>query len=276
MPSCFPAAVALLGCRSRFTFDLMTATKPFSLELTIQESSGWLGRVGHQTMVGRFCMLHAPGSTLDDAVVAFVAKDAQTSHWSSHERSLTSEQALEVASLVDAIGMPARTPDVSGVFDTSDGWVNLLFRVKKDQLTNSFEIGMQSSGFEGADADALRNLLRTLCSLSGYQGMHRFVVGSEIATDVAVEVAAVPPPPLPLPPRPEAATDASAPKFCSHCGHGVGDRSYPEDGGVPCWNPDCQQPLLPQHVTCQQKRCGHSAPLAATFCWHCGADLRQR
>ncbi|MFT4516220.1 MAG: hypothetical protein ACI91B_004942, partial [Planctomycetota bacterium] len=68
-------------------------SKPFSLELTIQASGGALGRVGVPTTFGRFCMLHAPGSSLSDAGVSFVGKDLQAGSWRAYEQPVTSEVA---------------------------------------------------------------------------------------------------------------------------------------------------------------------------------------
>lgn len=233
--------------------------KPFSLELTIQASHGLLGRIGGPKMFGRFCMLHAPGSRLAGAAVSFVGRDEANGGWREYEQPVSSEAALAVAAQIDVLGMPARSPDVSQVFDTSDCWTNLLLQVKKDEQAVSFEVGMQCSGFEGPDADALRRLLHTLCALCGYQGFEPSVLGSPVAPLAA-----------------GSSSTWNSPQFCCYCGHDVGERGYPEDGGLPCANAACQERLLPHHSTCLQVGCGHITPVSARFCWVCGVGIRKQ
>ncbi|MFT4514891.1 MAG: hypothetical protein ACI91B_003604, partial [Planctomycetota bacterium] len=213
---------------------------------------------------GRFCMLHAPGSSLSDAGVSFVGKDLQAGSWRAYEQPVTSEVAVQVAAQIDALGMPVRTPEVSPAFDTSDSWTNLLLWVKKDEQSISFEIGMQCSGFEGPDAEALRRLLHTLCSLCGYQGFDRSVLGS-VVTPLAVG-------PVP-PPETGSSSVWSTPKFCSACGHDVSEGGYPDGRRVPCPNGACQHLLPPPHSTCVSVACGHLAPMGSSFCWVCGVGL---
>lgn len=248
----------------------MIPTKPFTLEMTIQASYGLLGRVGEPKMFGRFCMQHAPGSSLAGAVVSFVGKDEAGDNWREYQQLVSSEAALDVAAQIDALGMSTRAPDVSQLFDTSGCWTKLLLRVKKDEQTVSFEIGLQCSGFEGPDADALRRLLHTLCVLCGYQGFDHSVLGSPVAPRVAG--------------MPDSVAGSSsiwsAPQFCCYCGHDVGGRDvagrgYPEHGGIPCANAACQEPLLPHHSTCLQVGCGHVTPVSASFCWVCGVGVRK-
>jgi hypothetical protein len=67
---------------------------------------------------------------------------------------------------------------VEGVVDTSDGWTNLFFRVKVEKEATALDIGMQSSGFDGLDAERLRTLFRALFALAGLEAYCPIVYGT--------------------------------------------------------------------------------------------------
>lgn len=243
----------------------MTPDQPFHLELTIEVTQGLLGQLGSLTSHGRFCMQHAPGTSLGGAVVAFVCREERTDAFREYRQEVDSERALELASQVEALGMPDRVPDVSAVFDTSGSWTNLVLRVKRDARCSELSLSLQCSGFEGADQHQLRRLLQSLCDACGHHAFDRSAMGllAEYTAPAAV-----------------AAGDAAkasdenflTPRACCFCGHAVaGD--YPVDGGITCDDASCGAPLPPTHATCVQVACGHFAPFGAKFCWMCGAPV---
>jgi len=242
----------------------MTWKQPFLLELTIQVSRGFFGRAGELVASGRFCMQHSQDPNCCEALVQFVGREQETG-WSSWHESVGSDPARLVAEQLEALGMPARVPDLEPVFDTSSTWTNLVVWVKRDGQSRSFEIGLQSSGFEGPDADGFRRLLRSLCALSGYRGLDYSVLGS-----ASGEAGAAPPVPAPVA---NASSGWTPPRHCCYCGHLV-DGDYPEDGRQVCANANCGEPLLRPTTTCIAVSCGHVAPVSARFCWVCGADVR--
>ena len=100
-----------------------------------------------------------------------------TRSWREYVRQTTIDQARSVVAQLEALGIPGRTPEAEGVVDTSDGWTNLFFRVKVEKEATALDIGMQSSGFDGADAEGLRTLFRHLFALAGFEAYSPVVYG---------------------------------------------------------------------------------------------------
>lgn len=218
---------------------------PFWLELTMTQAGGWLGRVGQQSLVGRFCSQFTTSGELTDATVSILSRD-NTGAWQAYEHPVMLESAAAIATLVRSLGMPTRKPDVEEVYDTSNVWTHLSLRVNENDQAMQLDLPMQCSGFQGNDADALRRLFHAVFSAAGFADFDRSVFGE---------------PGKPTPP----------PRWCSHCGHDVGTERYSDDDDVLCANDACGGTLLRRNATCQPVRCGHIAPIGAKHCWHCGA-----
>ncbi len=147
----------------------MADPKYIIIEVMLRESGGPIGKVGKPRMICRYKACHVPGTDLDDGIVNVVVHDHATQSWREYTRQTTFEEARGIVAQLKALGIPGRTPEVEGVVDTSDSWAHLFFRVMGEQDSMALDIHMQSSGFDGADAEGLRTLFRQLFALAGYE-----------------------------------------------------------------------------------------------------------
>jgi hypothetical protein len=147
------------------------------MEVTLLESGGPFGTVGEPRMFCRYRAVHLPGTHFDDGKVSVVVRDHATQSWREYVRQTTFEDARGVMAQLQALGILGRTPDAKGVVDTSDGWTNLFFRVQTEKESMALDIAMQSSGFDGADAEGLRTLFRDLFALAGFEAYCPVVYG---------------------------------------------------------------------------------------------------
>ncbi len=148
-----------------------------AIEVTLLETGGSFGTVGEPQMLCRYCATHLPGTHLDSGKVSVLVRDHVTQSWREYARQTTFDDARDVVARLEALGIPGRTPEAEGVVDTSDGWTNLSFRVKAEKDATAIDIGMQSSGFDGADAEPLRTLFRHLFALAGFEAYRPAVYG---------------------------------------------------------------------------------------------------
>ncbi len=139
-----------------------------SFALSFIKSSGPLGRVGSPSLFYWLSAACLPGSVIDDGRVLILSRDRVGGLWREHTREVSFEQSRRVAELLRGLGIPEHSPDVEGVVDTSDGWSHISFQVRMEERHSSLEIPMQASGFEGRDAELLRELFRYLFSIAGY------------------------------------------------------------------------------------------------------------
>jgi hypothetical protein len=141
-----------------------------SFTLSLIESSGPFGRVGSPKL---FCWASAapfPSGSPDNGRVVVLSRDSSTGDWREYAGTLSVEQSRKIIELLDALGLPGRTPDVEGVFDTSDYWSHISFEVRVEGRHTNLEIMMHASGFEGRDAARLNGLFLYLFNLAGYEG----------------------------------------------------------------------------------------------------------
>ena len=141
-----------------------------SFTLSLIGSSGPFGRVGSPNL---FCWASAapfPSDALDNGRIVILSRDSSTGDWREYARALSVEQSRKIIELLDALGLPGRTPDVEGVVDTSDSWSHISFETRIEGRHSNLEISMHSSGFEGSDAAQLRGLFRYLFNLAGCEG----------------------------------------------------------------------------------------------------------
>ncbi len=68
------------------------------------------------------------------------------------------------------LGFPARPLRVKGVFDTSDAWQHVVLRAILNDDSETLELGLYCSGFEGEDAGGLRGMFGRLLGVAGLLG----------------------------------------------------------------------------------------------------------
>lgn len=146
----------------------MTVRPYILLEISLAETGGWVGKVGRPRLYCTLNAVHLPGTEIDDAMISIVARDRSTDSWQEHTRRLTLEQSQAILASLDKLGITEKPLQVESVFDTSDLWSRLSFRGRDGDKSFALDIGMQSSGFDGNDAEGLRGLLRQLFDYAGY------------------------------------------------------------------------------------------------------------
>jgi hypothetical protein len=144
-----------------------------SFTLSLIESSGPFGRVGSPNLFCWASAAHLPSGPPDNGRIVVLSRDSSTGDWREYARPLSVEQSLKISELLNAIGLPGRTPDVEGVVDTSDSWSHISFETRVEGGHTNLEIKMHSSGFEGSDAARLNGLFLYLFNLAGYEGYGR-------------------------------------------------------------------------------------------------------
>ena len=145
------------------------AARPYiDLEMSFSETCGPFGKAGWPRLYCWLKSVHLPGSKIDDAMISVVARVRATVSWQEHSRRLTLEQTQAILESLDKLGIPEKAVQVEGVVDTSDGWSNICFQVKDGERNFALDIPMQSSGFDGNDAEELRQLFRQLFKCAGY------------------------------------------------------------------------------------------------------------
>jgi hypothetical protein len=150
---------------------------PISLTLSLIESSGLFGRVGAPTLFCWVSAVHLPGGLIDDGNALVLSHDI-TGAWHEHSQRLSAGQSLEVIERLEKLGLPERAPEAEEVLDTSEAWFHISFLVRIGSCHARVDIPMHSSGFEGRDAEPLKELFRCLFGLAGYRGYSTTVYGS--------------------------------------------------------------------------------------------------
>ncbi len=107
--------------------------------------------------------LYLSGLRLNDGV------QARGTRAGSQEFSMTAAQFEELGRTAKAAGFPDRLPVVEGKNDTSDRWAQVLLVVSIDGKSQTLDLSLLSSGFEGPDAPALRRFFSVLLSVAGIQ-----------------------------------------------------------------------------------------------------------
>lgn len=149
-----------------------------SFALSFIKSSGPFGQVGSPNLFYWLSVAYLPGSHINDGKVLIISRDRVRGLWREHTQQVSFEQARRVTELLRKLGIPERSPDVEGVVDTSDSWSHISFQVRMEERHSSLEISMQSSGFEGRDAELLRELFRYLFSIAGYDNYDLSIWGA--------------------------------------------------------------------------------------------------
>lgn len=155
----------------------MEESRPICMEVTLIESCGSHGHAGCPLLYCRYCARHF-SDTSGDGQITLVARDRATNAWREHGRPTTFDDASDVLIALEALGIPRRKPALKGRLDTSDSWTSILFHVRSEQGQVAFDIHMESSGFEGADAEPFRCLCRRLFAMAGFESYHSVVYGS--------------------------------------------------------------------------------------------------
>lgn len=154
----------------------MSTALPFWLELTFQQSAGAIGHTGQLTMAGRFSAHASTKGELVDATVTVLVRD-QANTWQTFEQPVTAAAAQAVAAHVQALGMPAQSPRVEALPDTSDSWTHVTLGVRHNDKSALLELAMLCSGFVGEDKAELQSLFRAMFAAAGYTDYDTVIFG---------------------------------------------------------------------------------------------------
>lgn len=83
------------------------------------------------------------------------------------ERELMPRELKSLVAHLHELRFPEAKPRVEGVFDTSDVWEHVVLRVALNDDTDTLELSLCASGFEGEDAGALRAAFGALLAAAG-------------------------------------------------------------------------------------------------------------
>lgn len=97
--------------------------------------------------------------------------------WNEYSREVTIEQSQAIIERVKRLGFPDRLPAVEGKDDTGNHWTHLSLQIGINEQRSLMGVSMESSGFEGRDADPLRELFRHLFGIAGFAEFDPVVYG---------------------------------------------------------------------------------------------------
>ena len=130
-----------------------------SLTVSLTHASGPIGRVaGHNLSI----FLSALRLEAVKAAGSVSLRGRPTTEFSP-----TPEQIEALCRAAEEAGFADRVPVVEEVIDTSDRWAWVLLHVAHDRGARTLELHLLSSGYEGADAPALRRFFDLLLSVAG-------------------------------------------------------------------------------------------------------------
>ncbi len=157
---------------------MMNSAAPVLLSLVLIQSSGWFYQVGFPTLLCWLHSAHLPASTIDDGKIVVIHYDQIRRGWNEHAREVTMEQSQRILERLKRLGFPTRLPAVDGKEDTGNQWSHLSLQVGINNQSSLLSVSMQSSGFEGRDADLLRGLFQDLFRLAGFVEFDPVVYGN--------------------------------------------------------------------------------------------------
>ena len=138
----------------------------FFLDLHLTVTGGSFSTVGELHL---YCWLRAvqlPGTASAGNLVT-VRPSAATGELEVSESAVEARRAAPLVSLLEDLRFPAQRPLVEDVFDTSDFWQHVIFRVTLNDDSDAVELALCSSGFEGEDAAGLRAVFRGVLEIAG-------------------------------------------------------------------------------------------------------------
>jgi hypothetical protein len=154
-------------------------TNSILLDLEWSEASGPFQTVGSPRLFAWLRAAFAPGGAIADGRAAVVALDGASKRWAETSKRVTEEEARRLLAGVVSLELAEREPAVEPVVDTSDGWSALHVRVSVGERARAFTLWAQSSGLGGPDAEAVREVFRTVFRLAGYDGYDEVLYGRE-------------------------------------------------------------------------------------------------
>lgn len=141
---------------------LRQADRGYTAEVSLLETGGAMPGVGRLLRYCRFAAAHVPAAGIFDAEVAVLVAAGDDGVARSTSCVLDAAAARELVAVIDESGFAAQVPDVRERPDTSSHWRRIVLDVQLDDRATHLDLLMQSSGFEGPDADGLRTLLTRL------------------------------------------------------------------------------------------------------------------
>lgn len=136
------------------------------LDLQLTVTGGAFSIVGDLRL---FCWLRAVKQGVERPArgkTVALRPSAAASGFTTREREIEPRQIESLAARLERLRFPRAKPRVEEVFDTSDFWEHVVLRVTLNDDTDTLELSLCSSGFDGEDAAALRDLFQLLLEIA--------------------------------------------------------------------------------------------------------------
>lgn len=145
---------------------MSTKASPFYLDLLLTVTGGSFNVVGRLRL---FCWLKAirnPGFEPRGRRVV-VQPSEPGGQLEPREQEFEPGRVEGLVKALQDLGFPERPLQVEPVFDTSDVWEHVVLRVTLNDATAEVNLGLLASGFDGEDAEGLREVFRRLLDVVG-------------------------------------------------------------------------------------------------------------
>lgn len=149
----------------------------FDFDLLLAHSAGSIGR-GEPRLYARLRAVFVRGHRLSGALLSVLAHERDTGAWREWSACPTERDVRALLAALTDAGCPSRTARAEGIVDTSMAYESVLCRIKTADHRWEVELTMQSSGFDGPDAPALKSAFRSLFALAGCGAFDPAVFGA--------------------------------------------------------------------------------------------------
>lgn len=148
---------------------MSAAAEAFYLDVYLTVTGGAFNVVGALRLFGWLKAARGPGFEPRGHLVV-VQPSGAGGTLKAREKDIEAEQVDGLVKSLRHLGFPDRSPRVEETFDTSDVWEHVVFRVTLNDATAEVDLALLASGFEGEDAEALRDVFRNLLDAAGLRG----------------------------------------------------------------------------------------------------------
>jgi hypothetical protein len=103
--------------------------------------------------------------------------------WTVHEFEPSIPEAARLSARLRKLGFPERTPAVREKVDTADVWLRVVLSAALDGRESALALHLLPSGFEGEDAEAIREVFRQVLAVAGVRPEDQGPLGSYLGLE---------------------------------------------------------------------------------------------
>lgn len=148
------------------------------VEIDWTEAVGTHGSVGSPYLFGWLRASYVQPGLISDGRVVVLADKGQAAGWEQYRGNVTLPDADTLVSALAVLGIPGRAPRIEMVLDSSDTWFTCSVRVAVWDQAQTFTIQTQCSGFQGHEAEGIREIFRRILALSGFESRRTMFGGT--------------------------------------------------------------------------------------------------